>query len=71
MIALYIRVFAPFVGLFSAGLNGLRFGSLFQTYVLTLSNDDLVTVLRSFFPGVTLHARQFGGAIVVKCTAPG
>jgi demethylmenaquinone methyltransferase/2-methoxy-6-polyprenyl-1,4-benzoquinol methylase len=69
MIALYIRVFAPLIGLFSAGLNGLKFGSLFQTYVLTLNNDDLVGLLRSFFPDVRLHARQFGGSIVVKCTA--
>lgn len=71
IIALYIRVFAPLIGLLSAGLNGLKFGSLFQTYVLTLNNDDLVELLRSFFLEVKLHERQFGGSIVVKCTAAG
>lgn len=71
MIGLYIRIFAPLIGMLSAGLAGLRFGSLFQTYVLTLDNEELARLLHSFFGEVNLHARQFGGSIVVKCSRGG
>lgn len=68
MIGLYIRVVAPLIGLLSAGTAGLGFGALFQTYVLSLNNDDLASLLRIFFRTVTVHTRQFGGSIVVKCS---
>ncbi len=68
MIALYIRIFSPLIGLATAGPKGLKFGSLYQTYMLTLNNEELMKLLGSFFAEVRLRVRQFGGSIVVSCT---
>jgi ubiquinone/menaquinone biosynthesis C-methylase UbiE len=67
LLAVYLRIFPPLIGLISGGLAGLRFGSLFSTYMLTLDNDALVRLLRRFFVHVSLKSAQMGGSIVVKC----
>jgi len=66
-IALYLRLFAPVIGLLSAGLVGLKFGSLYDTYMLALRNDQLAQTLSKFFRDVKVQTLQMGGAIVVKC----
>ncbi len=69
MIALYLRAVVPFIGLLSGGRRGLAFKSLYDTYVLTLKNSELVSLLRRFFEDVQLDATRGGGAIVVRCVA--
>ena len=63
----YIRVAAPLIGAMTGGRNGLRFGSLFETYLLTLPNGSLARLLRRFFSDVSLRAARLGGSIVVRC----
>ncbi len=67
-IAVYLRVFAPLLGLLTAGSLGLKFGSIFDTYMLVLNNEQLARLLSRFFAEVRVNAMQFGGAIVVKCS---
>ncbi len=66
-IAVYLRVFAPLIGLVSAGRVGLRFGSIFDTYILVPNNDQLFSLLSKFFRDVRMATMQLGGAIVVTC----
>src|SRR5439155_21179903 len=48
VIAVYLRLFAPLIGLLSAGWVGLKFGSIFDTYMLVLINDQLERLLSRF-----------------------
>ena len=66
-IAVYLRIFAPLMGLISAGRMGLKFGSIFDTYILVPNNDELLRPLSKFFHEVTMATMQLGGAIVVTC----
>lgn len=66
-LAYYLRTIPNLIGLATAGRNGLRYGSLFVTYMLVLDNAELLRVLSSLFEGASLHEMQLGGAIVAKC----
>ncbi len=66
-IAVYLRIFAPLIGLISAGRVGLRFGSIFDTYILVPDNYELFRLLSKFFREVRMATMQLGGAIVVTC----
>jgi len=66
-IAFYLRVVPSLVGLASAGRSGLRYGSLFDTYVLTLHNSELQSLLARYLGEASTHETQMGGAIVVRC----
>jgi len=68
VVALYLRVVPNVIGLFTAGRTGLRYGSLFDTYILVLHNSELAAMLRSYVGPASLHETQMGGSIVVKCT---
>jgi demethylmenaquinone methyltransferase/2-methoxy-6-polyprenyl-1,4-benzoquinol methylase len=68
ILAVYLRTGVPVIGLLSGGRPGLGFGSLYQTYLLTLDNDTMVRLLRSYFRDVVIRASQLGGAIVVMCS---
>ncbi|MDV3277475.1 MAG: methyltransferase domain-containing protein [Nitrososphaerales archaeon] len=63
----YMRVVPNIVGLVTIGRSGLRYGSLFDTYVLALHNSELVSLLSRHFTGVAIHEMQMGSAIVAKC----
>lgn len=67
-VAFYLRVAPSLIGLASAGRVGLKYGSLFDTYVLTLHNSELAAYLSAYFREVSLHETQMGGSIVVKCS---
>jgi ubiquinone/menaquinone biosynthesis C-methylase UbiE len=67
VLALYLRVVPPFIGLLSTGRAGLKYGSLFDTYNLVLHNSQLVALLSNTIGDADLHEMQLGGAIVVKC----
>jgi demethylmenaquinone methyltransferase/2-methoxy-6-polyprenyl-1,4-benzoquinol methylase len=64
----YIRIVPNIVGLLTFGAAGLRYGSLFDTYVLALHNSQLATLLSHWFSQVGVHEMQFGGAVVAKCS---
>jgi demethylmenaquinone methyltransferase/2-methoxy-6-polyprenyl-1,4-benzoquinol methylase len=68
MVALYLRVVPSVIGLATTGRVGLRYGSLFDTYVLVPRNSELKALLDYFLGPTTVHATQMGGSIVVKCT---
>ena len=66
-VAVYLRVAPNLIGLASAGRAGLRYGSIFDTYMLTLKNSQLAALLGRFFSSVSIHEEQLGGSIVTKC----
>lgn len=66
-VAFYLRVIPSLIGLTSAGRVGLRYGSLFDTYVLTLHNSELGSLLSRYIGVASTHETQMGGAIVVRC----
>ena len=63
----YLRVAPTVIGLATTGRAGLRYASLYDTYVLVLHNSELVSLLSRSLGPTTLHETQFGGSIVVKC----
>ncbi len=67
LVGAYLRVAPNVVGLVSAGRSGLRYGSIYDTFVLAPHNSELVSLLSRFFGDVQMHATQLGGSIVVKC----
>jgi demethylmenaquinone methyltransferase / 2-methoxy-6-polyprenyl-1,4-benzoquinol methylase len=66
-VGLYLRVAPAVIGLATTGRVGLRYASLFDTYVLVLHNSDLAALLRGVFSSVSLHESQMGGSIVARC----
>jgi len=70
-VALYLRVVPSIIGLATTGRTGLRYGSLFDTYVLVLHNSQLVALLSTYVGPTEIHEMQMGGAIVLKCTKRG
>lgn len=68
IVGCYLRVVPNVVGLLTVGRSGLRYGSIFDTYILTLHNSELAFLLSKQFASVALHETQLGGSLVVKCT---
>jgi len=69
-VAFYLRVAPNVIGLVSAGRSGLRYGSIFDTYMLTLHNEELRGMLEAYIGEARIHETQMGGSIVVSCTKP-
>lgn len=68
IVGFYIRVAAPVLGAMTGGRAGLGFGSLYDTYLLTLPNGLLSRFLNSYFSKVDLEAKDLGASIVVFCS---
>jgi len=66
-VGMYMRVVPSVVGLATAGRAGLRYGSLYDTYVLVLHNSELAAMLDRYIGRTSMHETQMGGAIVAKC----
>jgi demethylmenaquinone methyltransferase/2-methoxy-6-polyprenyl-1,4-benzoquinol methylase len=66
-VACYMRVAPGLIGLLTTGRQGLRYASLFDTYILTLNNPQLRDLMRSSFRNVRLKESQLGGSIVCEC----
>jgi demethylmenaquinone methyltransferase/2-methoxy-6-polyprenyl-1,4-benzoquinol methylase len=71
VVALYLRIVPTIVGLITAGVVGLRYGSIYDTYVLTLRNSKLKALLLGQFESVEVEETQLGGSIVAKCIKKG
>lgn len=69
MLGFYIRVAVPLIGAVSGGRAGLRFSSLYETYLLTLPNRALERMLSRYFSSVTVTSTSLGGSIVARCLA--
>jgi len=67
VVALYLKLVPSIVGLITSGALGLRYGSIFDTYVLTLHNSELKALLSTQFGSVEVEETQLGGSIVAKC----
>ncbi len=67
LVAMYLRALPSVIGLATAGRAGLRYGSLFDTYVLVLHNSELAALLSQTVGKTTMHETQLGGSIVAKC----
>lgn len=67
-VAYYLRVVPGVIGLATTGRVGLRYGSLFDTYILVLHNSELTALLTLCLGPSSIHETQRGGSIVVKCT---
>ncbi len=67
IVALYLRTAPGIIGLATAGLVGLKYGSIYDTYVLALHNSELKALLSHHFGSVEIEETQFGGSIVAKC----
>jgi len=68
LVGFYMRVMPPIIGLATTGRAGLRYASLYDTYVLVLHNSELVSLLGRYLGPTTIRETQMGGSIVVKCT---
>jgi demethylmenaquinone methyltransferase/2-methoxy-6-polyprenyl-1,4-benzoquinol methylase len=68
LVGCYIRIVPNVIGLVTIGRAGLRYGSLFDTYVLAPHNSQLASLLSAWFSNVRLHEMQFGGALVAMCS---
>ena len=71
IVALYLRTAPGIVGLATAGPVGLRYGSIYDTYVLALHNSELKSLLSRHFGSVGIEETQFGGSVVAKCVKTG
>lgn len=69
LVAFYIRVFPALIGVLFQGRRGLRYGSLFITYILMPKNSTLEKILRKHFREVKRKESMLGGAVVFKCIA--
>ena len=67
LVGFYMRIVPNIIGLITVGRAGLRYGSIFDTYVLTLRNSQLASALSRLFGSVEVHGTQLGGSVVVKC----
>ena len=67
VVGMYLRVVPSVIGLVTAGRVGLRYGSLYDTYVLVLHNSDLAELLGRCVGRTSIHETQMGGSIVAKC----
>ena len=67
VVALYLRLVPSIVGLATTGVAGLRYGSIYETYVLLLHNSELKALLLIHFRSVEIEETQFGGSIVARC----
>ena len=67
LIGVYMRTAPTLIGILTAGRAGIPFGSLYVTFSLVLNNPQLASALRPWFGQVSIHERQMGGSIVVKC----
>jgi demethylmenaquinone methyltransferase / 2-methoxy-6-polyprenyl-1,4-benzoquinol methylase len=66
-VGMYLRVMPGIIGLATTGRAGLKYGSLFDTYILVLHNSELVSLLSRYFARASIHETQMGGSIVAKC----
>ena len=67
IVGMYLRVVPSVIGLATTGRAGLRYGSLFDTYVLVLHNSELASLLGKYLGRASIHETQMGGSIVAKC----
>jgi ubiquinone/menaquinone biosynthesis C-methylase UbiE len=67
LIAYYLRIAPAIIGPLSTGRMGLRYGSIFPTYVLVPRNSELAAMLSKWFE-VSVREFQMGASIVVACT---
>lgn len=67
VVGMYLRVVPSVIGLATAGRVGLRYGSLYDTYVLVLRNSELGALLSRYLGRTSIHETQLGGSIVAKC----
>jgi len=67
IVGVYLRVVPSVIGLATAGRVGLRYGSLYDTYVLVLHNSELNALLSRYLGQTSIHETQMGGSIVAKC----
>ena len=71
VVAMYLRVAPSVIGLTTTGPIGLKYGSIYDTYVLALRNSELKELLSHHFGSVEIEETQFGGSIVAKCVKNG
>lgn len=71
MVGMYLRVVPNVIGLITTGRVGLRYGSLYDTYVLVLPNSELAALLGRYVGIASIHETQMGGSIVAKCVRAG
>jgi ubiquinone/menaquinone biosynthesis C-methylase UbiE len=70
VIAAYLKMVPPVIGLATAGRTGLGYATLYDTYLLVLNNSELASALAVHFYDVVIDETQMGGSIVAKCGRP-
>jgi ubiquinone/menaquinone biosynthesis C-methylase UbiE len=68
LLGCYLRVVPSLIGVVTSGRAGLSYSAIFDTYILTLRNGELRSLLLNFFQDVSLEKRQLGGSIVIRCS---
>jgi demethylmenaquinone methyltransferase / 2-methoxy-6-polyprenyl-1,4-benzoquinol methylase len=69
-VAFYLRTAPSIIGMATAGRSGLRYGSLFDTYMLLYHNSEVAAMLSRWF-SVEVHETQMGGSVVFTCRKDG
>lgn len=65
LVSFYLKYFLKFVAFSVSGRQGLKFKTLYGTYVKWPRNSELYALLANKFSKVVLEERLFGGAIIV------
>ena len=65
LVSLYLKYFLKVVAFSVSGRQGLKFKTLYGTYVRWPKNSELYVLLADKFSKVVMEERLFGGAIIV------
>jgi demethylmenaquinone methyltransferase/2-methoxy-6-polyprenyl-1,4-benzoquinol methylase len=65
MISLYLKYFLGIFAYLAAGRVGLKFKTLYGTYIRWPKNSDLESMLKLKFSHVHFETRMMGGAVII------
>jgi demethylmenaquinone methyltransferase/2-methoxy-6-polyprenyl-1,4-benzoquinol methylase len=65
LVSLYLKYFLKVVAFSVSGRQGLKFKTLYGTYIRWPKNSELYVLLADKFSKVVMEERLFGGAIIV------
>ncbi|MDW8084284.1 MAG: class I SAM-dependent methyltransferase [Candidatus Caldarchaeum sp.] len=69
LVGLYWKVVAPFLALLKLGKTGLNATSIYSTYRRLPKNNELKSIVQSFFEKVEIREKMLGGAVMLKASS--
>jgi len=65
IVSLYLKYFLGILAYLAAGKAGLKFKTLYGTYIRWPKNSELESMLKEKFPHVQFERRMMGGAVII------